>query len=326
MDDFASDFDGAWKEALDSFFREFLEFSFPGIARDVNWDREVESLDTELKRIIPESELGKGFVDKFVRLWTLSDKQEALFIHVEIQSQRDMNFAHRMYRYNHRLEDVYESMPVSVAVLGDAYHDWRPALHSAGRFGCRVEFHYPILKLADFVNREAELETHPSLFAPFVLAHLKTNETKGNPESRLVWKLRVVRGLYERGLDQVTIRRLFRVVDWVMTLPKFLAKTLYSQIQAIEKEKTVPFITSIEEYLLEKGEEQGLEKGRQEGRQEMQVDAIRLGLKLRFGQAGVDLMPRIRAVEEPAVLDAVYTAIESAPDLTAIRELLPPQA
>ena len=76
----------------------------------------------------------------------------------------------------------------------------------------------------------------------------------------------------------------------------------------------MPYITSIERL--------ALDQGRAEGR----LDGIELGLKLRFGQPGLDLMPHVREIKDLSTLDTFFRAIETAPDLDALRNLLPPQA
>ena len=65
----------------------------------------------------------------------------------------------------------------------------------------------------------------------------------------------------------------------------------------------------------------GIEKGRVEGR----VEGLRFALKFRFQQPGLDLMPRVRAITDPAVLDRLFEALEAAPDLDTFAALLPLQ-
>ena len=99
------EFDGAWKEALDAYFRPFAELLFPDIAGYIDWARGIEPLDAELQKIVPEAEIGRGYVDKLVRVWKADGTEEVVIVHVEVQSQKDLEFPRRMYRYNHRLED-----------------------------------------------------------------------------------------------------------------------------------------------------------------------------------------------------------------------------
>jgi len=55
-------------------------------------------------------------------------------------------------------------------------------------------------------------------------------------------------------------------------------------------------------------------------------DGIKLGLKLRFGPLGLELMDQVRVVTDTGLLDQFLMAIGTAPDLDALRNLLPPQA
>ncbi|MBP0014435.1 MAG: hypothetical protein J7545_13420 [Roseofilum sp. SBFL] len=58
-----TDDDSPWKEAISVYFRDFLEFFFPKIAADINWQRGFEFLDTELQQIKRETETGRQVVD-----------------------------------------------------------------------------------------------------------------------------------------------------------------------------------------------------------------------------------------------------------------------
>ena len=82
------------------------------------------------------------------------------------------------------------------------------------------------VKLLDFAAHEAMLEASANPFAEVVLAHLKARETHGDPADRHAWKIRLVRGLYERGFSPKDVRELFRVIDWLMELPPPLVNSV----------------------------------------------------------------------------------------------------
>src|SRR5205809_642811 len=96
---------------------------------------------------------------------------------------------------------------------------------------------------------------------------------------RRFWKVRLIRNLYERGLGREDVRALFRIIDWLMELPKEIEDEIWQEVQAIEQEKQMPFMTKREQRWLEEGIEKGKEKGRAEGLEE----GIELALKLKFG-------------------------------------------
>ena len=70
-----TDYDGAWKEALDLFLRPFLELCFPLVAAGIDWNAGVSFLDKELQEVVRDAELGKQRVDKLVEVRRL-DGQE----------------------------------------------------------------------------------------------------------------------------------------------------------------------------------------------------------------------------------------------------------
>lgn len=314
MSDPAAAFDGPWKEALDLYFRHFVELFFPAIDREVDWERKLEWQDKELQKIDPNAAVGPGIVDKLVKVWTRRGRQECVFVHIEVQTQNDPDLARRMYRYNHRLEDRYGQMPVSLAVLGDIGRGWRPSEFQAGRWGCEVKFTFPVAKLADWRDREHVLEQSPNPFAGFVLAHLKAVETDRKPDERLTWKSRIVKRLYDREMSRSELLQMFRLIDWMMALPPALTHLFIRDLEEFEEKREMPIITPTERLWMDQGRAEGLHRG---------IESL---LKLRFGPAGVALMPRVREVKDPAALEPLLSAVESVPDPGAFAALLPPPA
>ena len=63
------DFDNPWKDVLEHFFRQFLEFFFADAHAAIDWSRRYESLDKELQQIVSESELGLRLAAKLFKVW-----------------------------------------------------------------------------------------------------------------------------------------------------------------------------------------------------------------------------------------------------------------
>jgi hypothetical protein len=55
-----------------------------------------------------------------------------------------------------------------------------------------------------------------------------------------------VRGLYERGYTKNQILELFRLIQWMMVLPKSLEANFKQEFKRIQEEGRVPYITDIE--------------------------------------------------------------------------------
>jgi hypothetical protein len=310
-----SDFDSPWKEALDTYFELFMAFFNPQAHREIDWARGYEMLDKELQQVEREAELGRRVVDKLAKVWRLNGQEEWVLIHVEVQSQEETEFARRMYVYNYRLFDRYNRKVVSLAILGDERPAWRPDRFGYSLWGCTVGFQFAVVKLLDYGADVAALEANRNPFAVIVLTHLKTQETGHDDEARRAWKVRLVKGLYKRGLDAKDVRRLFRFIDWMMDLPMPLEGLFLQEILDFEKEHQMPYVTSAEQIFREAGLEEGLQKGRQEGRKEGLheglLEGIELGLKLRFGADSLALMPEIRAIADVDLLRTIRKAIET---------------
>jgi hypothetical protein len=153
------------------------------------------------------------------------------------------------------------------------------------------------------------LEANPNPFATVVLAHLKTRETRQDPDARRAWKIRLVKGLYERGLDAQDVRRLFRFIDWMMDLPAALERLFEQELYQYEEAKRMPYITSVERSGMEKGLREGLLAG------------IELGLDLKFGAEGLKLLPEIRQVTDVEVLRTIHQSIKTAAAPEELRRL-----
>jgi hypothetical protein len=304
-----ADYDSPWKEALDRYFEAFLLFFLPQAHADIDWTRGYEMLDKELQQIVAAAEQGRRFVDKLVKVWLKSGKETWLLIHVEVQTWKEEEFAKRMYVYNYRIFDRYDHEVVSLAILADDNPDWRPSSYGYGRWGCWTGTQFLPVKLLDYAPHWQALETAPNPFALVVLAHLKALETRQKPADRQAWKVRLVKGLYERGVSAEEVRQLFRFIDWMMDLPKPLDKLFWDEIHHYEEEKRMPFITTPERLGLEKGLLLGIEAC----------------LKVKFGPEGLKLLPEIRQLEDVPLLQTVLEAIETAPTPEELRRVWAPR-
>jgi hypothetical protein len=322
-----SEFDTPWKEALDRFLRAFLEFFFPHIHQAIDWTRGYEVLDNELQQIVREAESGRRVADKLFKVWRRDGLETWVLIHVEIQSQAAEDFAERMYVYHYRIFDRFRHPVVSLAVLGDDDPTWRPNSFRYELWGCNLTLHFPVAKLLDYAERSEELERYSNPFGLIVLAHLQSQATRDNPGDRCAWKIRLVKSLLDRGLTAEEIRQLFTLIDWLLDLPRSLEERFAFEILQYEKEKQMPYVTSIERLALDKGRMEGQQEGREEGRheglREGLLRGIRIGLEKRFAAEGQQLAGVISQIADVNSLQAIQDALWTAGSLADIRALLP---
>jgi hypothetical protein len=316
-------YDEPWKEAMDQWFELFVAFFFPQVHRDIDWSRGWQSLDAELRQVVPDAEFGVKRADKLVQVWRRDGAEAWLLIHVEVQSQYEADFARRMFVYHYRIFDRYNRQVVSLAVLADDRRIWRPDWFGYDSWGCDLSFRFPIVKLLDFAALGRTLETSSDPIAAMVLAHLATLEGADEGESLFARKRQVIRSLYERGMPKQTVLDLLRLVDWMMALPEPLAPLFWLEHTQWEKEKQMPYIPSYVTSFERLAREEGEAKGHSDGLRQGLLEAIELGLKLRFGAEGLQCFPAVQQIADIDLLRRIKQAIEPAATLDDIRRLLP---
>jgi hypothetical protein len=304
-----NDFDSPWKEALEVYFEAFMRFCFPRIHAEIDWKKKYEFLDKELEKIVRDSEIGRRYADKLVKVHLRNGRETWLLIHIEVQGYPDAAFEKRMFVYYYRIFDRYDVEVVSLAVLTDDAPSRRPFEYRRERWGCEILFRFPTVKILDFGSNWGKLEKDPNPFAVVVMAHLKARSEKQGP-ARKEWKLRLVRLLIERGYDKKDILELFRFIDWLITLPEDLEIAFRFDVLQLMEEKKMPYVTSIERL--------ARKEGRKEGRKEMLLDLI----EGRFHEMPEDILFKIDTIDDPQQMRDLFKQALICEGLDAFREIL----
>jgi hypothetical protein len=302
MEQPASDFDGAWKYALEQYFDAFLAFFFPVAAAAIDWNAPVVFRDTELQQLAPEDQAGKQRVDRLVEVHRQDGAPALVLVHIEIQSQRDADFAERMFRYHARLFDK-ERIPVaSLAILGDDEANWRPDRFGYELWGCELGLRFPTVKLRDLDTAMLETTTNP--FATLTLLHGDAQATRGRPGERLRRKVIRYRALLRQGHAAEDIRILLRLMEHLLRLSPELAQMARGAMRQVEQEEIGmdTFVTSFEEI------------GRAEGQRDM---VLRL-LDRKIGPLALELREHVAALPSEALL----ALSEALLDFTNVSELI----
>lgn len=287
-----SEQDSPWKEALERYLPSFLALYFPAVHAAIDWTRSYEWLNTELRQVVRDAEMGKRLADVLVKVWRTDGQESWLLIHIEVQGWPEQDFAQRLFVYHYRIFDRYNRQVVTLAVLADERPNWRPDRFAYDVWGCRLDFQFPVVKLLDFVGQESVLEASDNPFALVTRAHLATMQTRHDPPSRHQGKVRLIRELYERGMSREDVLQLFRIIDWMMDLPEALEQLFKEEAEQIEQERHMAYVTSVERL--------AKEEGRIEGQATMLIRALERRLKTTVPE---ELAAWIRGTTDLAILE-----------------------
>ena len=255
------DYDSPWKEILEKYFPQFIEFFFPKAYKDIDWDKGYEFLDKELQKITKKAKTGRKIVDKLVKVWLKNGNEKWALIHTDVQDQKEEDFPVRMYTYNYRLFDRYNRHAASFAVLGDTNDKWRPSLYEQELWDCKEKFEFPIVKLLDKVKDWKALEESNNPFAIVTMVHWRAIKTARNKNKRVNEKISLIKHLYKKGFSKQDIINLMRFIDWVIEIPQDLEPLFDKEMEIFEKEEKMYYITQMQRPSYEKGQEEGEKKG-----------------------------------------------------------------
>ncbi|MBK7002357.1 MAG: DUF4351 domain-containing protein [Rhodoferax sp.] len=258
-------YDSPWKDILEHVFPEFMAYYFASVYAQIDWSKGHEFKNTELRQVVRDAELGKRFADCLVRVTLKSGGERWIYIHIEVQGQREAIFPKRIFIYNYRIYDRFDCPVASLVILADDDPDWKPDHFEFEVFGCRHSLTFPVVKLTELASSLEELEHDANPFAIVTAAHLRTRQTKNDPQGRYQAKRTLVRLLYTHGWDRQRILDLFAVLDWMMRLPDGLEQKLWQDIEQIEGETRMRYVTSVERLATERGMQQGMQQGIQQG-------------------------------------------------------------
>ena len=290
------DYDSPWKAALDGYLDEFIAFYFPEIHNQIDWTQGYESLDSEFQSIVRDADVGKHRADKLVKVISKAGEAKIVYIHIEVQSQKDDDFEKRMYTYNYRIFDKYGQNPVSLAVLADENSHWKPSSYHVEQWGFESYTKFPTVKLLDYADQLEALQASDNAFAILTAAHILTKRTKKNPDDRLIRKITLVRLLYRNGWDRQKVLNFFAIIDWLMYLPKDLTINFRNELNRLEEEQTMRYVTSIEQLAMAEGMQQGEGNG--------MIKAIREMFTLRFPQVDMSAYAdKFRTIAETKIAE-----------------------
>ena len=258
------DHDSPWKGALEVFFQPFMDFLYPQIAELIDWQQPVEFLDKELQKITRKAKNSRRYADKLVKVHFLNGTEKWILIHIEVQGAPETDFAERMFIYYYRIRDRYQKPVISLAVLTDTQPSFRPNHYSDSIAGCSIRFEFETVKLLDWQDKTEELLQHDNPFGLLIAAQLTAKLIKDG-KNRVDNLIGYYRLAAQKKLPREHITQLVVFLEWIVALPEDLTPYYNEQLEHLEEDNKMTYISIIERQGIQKGLEQGLEQGIEKG-------------------------------------------------------------
>jgi hypothetical protein len=248
-------FDTPWKQIIEKYLEDFLEFFFPQIHADIDFSKGYEILSKELLPLLKKYKIGKRYADELIKVHLKNGKEEWLLIHIEIQGNPEVGFARRMYIYNFKIYELHGREVVSLAILTDDDENYKPNTFKEERWGFKHEMKFPLVKIISYKDRMDELEKSKDPMALVVLAQLKYLEAKEkDDQTRFDIKMALIRMLYNKGFERDEVIDLFRFIDWLFSLPERFEEKVADEMLKLEEDKNMTYVTNMERLAEKRGE------------------------------------------------------------------------
>jgi len=257
-------YDSAWKDIIEELFPEFLEFYFPEIYKDIDFKLGYSFLNKELKKIVKDNQIGKRFADELVKVFLKDGSEKWILIHIEVQGTAEIQLEKRIFVYHYRIFDKYEKESVSLVLLTDKNPHYRPDSYQFQKWNFDLCMKYPVIKFLDYQKETNRLLESKNPFALVTLIQLKSMEAIENNQKYNA-KMNLILHLFRKGFSKEKIEKILFFIDWVLQLPEELEIKLENEINELNEEAPMAYITNWERRAKKQGIEEGIQQGIEKG-------------------------------------------------------------
>jgi hypothetical protein len=267
--------DTLWKGIIQDLFDDFIPFFYGDAVEAFDLSKECQFLDKELEQICPGADIqDPKFIDKLIKIYTLSDLQKCMMLHVEVQDQKVTGFEERMYTYYYRIADRHKLPVAALVILTGTNSQFKPEGYRTRCLDTTLSYDFRIYRIAD--QQEEALLSNDNPFAFVILTVLlaqkidklrrKKNNRKDDKqldEELLSLKLQLAEHLLDRKLPLAKQQTLFCFLKLYTPFKTIEYSNLFDNKVLILTNKTNNMYDNmgIKEIIIEQARQDGLKKG-----------------------------------------------------------------
>jgi hypothetical protein len=141
--------DELWKIIIPTLWAPFLRFCMEDWVDRIDFTREPDFLDKELKRLMPRGKAKNRVADVLMRVYLKNGESKIFLLHIEVQGYFDPNFERRLYQYYYRISDFLQEPIETLAILIDDDPEYRPQEYRQVLGQTELSLKFRMFKLLD---------------------------------------------------------------------------------------------------------------------------------------------------------------------------------
>ena len=256
--------DSLWKAILEDVFDDFLLFFFKEEAELFDLEKGFVFLDKELDQLFPneQEKSSPKFVDKLVKVFTKTGREEWVLVHIEVQGYNDKDFSKRMFTYFYRIYDRYDKPVTCIAIFTDDNKNFKPSNFNYSFLGTENNFKYNTYKVID--QQESELRNSNNPFAIVILTVLLAlQKGKITEENLYSLTMALAKNLFQKEIPRKKIDAILIFLrNYVHFDNAEIIAKFDVEIDLITQKHTT---LGIREFVLQKAKDEGIEIGIEKG-------------------------------------------------------------
>ena len=204
--------DELWKVIVPLLWQPFIRFCLEDWADRIDFTRQPDFLDKDLKRLMPRGKSKNRTVDFLIRLYLKDGTTKCFLFHIEIQGYFDPNFEKRVFQYFYRISDALQEPIETLVIMIDEDPNYRPSAYHQVFGQTEVHFKFRMFKLLDNPPPYIGKEGNPFAIAFEVAWYaLKQNKLKNDDDLKAL-RFSLIKRLLEQKIES---EQIYALLDFI---------------------------------------------------------------------------------------------------------------